>query len=90
MRARGVRTRSLPHGLCLRHRLGPRCLELVLDTLQYLVVRDWEKFAPHAAFVKTRYEVPFDARGRSEWLVKEARLHLEREYSAAGAAPKRP
>ncbi len=58
-------------------------LELVLDTLQYLVVRDWEIFAPHAAFVKSRYKVPFNAWGRFEWLAQEAKLHLAREHAAA-------
>lgn len=61
-------------------------LELVLDTLQYLVVRDWEVFAPHAAFVKSKYNVHFDAWGRFEWLAQEARRHLEREHTAASAS----
>ncbi len=56
-------------------------LELVLDTLQYLVVRDWDVFAPHAAFVKSKYDVSFDAWGRFEWLAQEAKVHLEREHA---------
>lgn len=55
-------------------------LELILDTLQYLVVRDWEVFAPHAAFVKSKYHVNFDAWGRFQWLAEEAKVHLPREH----------
>ncbi len=62
-------------------------LELALDTLQYLVVRDWEVFAPHAAFVKSQYRVRFDAWGRFEWLAKQAQVHLEREHGP-DAVPK--
>ncbi len=62
-------------------------LELVLDTLQYLVVRDWEVFAPHAAFVKSRYNVHFDAWGRFEWLAQEAKVHLAREHPSGSHAP---
>lgn len=61
-------------------------LELVLDTLQYLVVRDWQVFEPHAAYIKKQYGVQFDAWGRFEWLAKQARAHLEREHSLV--APK--
>lgn len=57
-------------------------LELVLDTLQYLVVRDWDVFAPHAAFIKQQYKVSFDAWGRFEWLAQEALVHLEKEHAA--------
>lgn len=70
-------------GLLVENRLVD--LELVLDTLQYLVVRDWEVFAPHARFVKSHYGVSFDAWGRFEWLAKEARAHLEREHSVGPA-----
>ena len=55
-------------------------LELVLDTLQYLVVRDWQVFAPHAAFIKKQYGVEFDAWGRFEWLANQAREHLAKEH----------
>jgi len=65
-------------------------LELVLDTLQYLVVRDWEVFAPHAAFVKSQYQVQFDAWGRFEWLAGQAKAHLEREHGPNSAARMRP
>ncbi len=63
-------------------------LELILDTLQYLVVRDWEVFAPHAAFVKSKYNVAFDAWGRFQWLAQEAKAHLQREH-ATGPAQKK-
>lgn len=33
-------------------------LKLVLDTLQYLVVWDWQAFKPHADFVRSKYQVP--------------------------------
>ena len=60
-------------------------LELVLDTLQYLVVRDWQVFAPHAAFIKSQYGVTFDAWGRFEWLAGQAKEHLEKEHANAVA-----
>ena len=62
-------------------------LELVLDTLQYLVVRDWQVFEPHAAWIKKQYDVAFDAWGRFEWLAKQARNHLEREHPSRQRAP---
>ncbi len=55
-------------------------LELALDTLQYLVVRDWQVFEPHAAYIKKQYDVSFDAWGRFEWLAGQAKAHLEREH----------
>ncbi len=61
-------------------------LELVLDTLQYLVVRDWQVFEPHARFVTSRYQVPFDAWGRFQWLAEQAKVHLEQEHSTLSAA----
>ncbi len=60
-------------------------LELVLDTLQYLVVRDWQVFQPHAEFVKSQYKVTFDAWARFRWLAEQAQLHLEREHASARA-----
>ncbi len=63
-------------------------LELVLDTLQYLVVRDWQVFAPHAAFIHQTYGVTFDAWGRFEWLAARAREHLEREHTPTLASKK--
>jgi hypothetical protein len=64
-------------------------LGLVLDTLQDLVVHDWQVFGPHAAYIKKQYGVGFDARGRFEWLAKQAREHLEREHSSAPGAARR-
>ncbi len=55
-------------------------LELVLDTLQYLVVRDWQVFEPHADWVKSKYKVPFDAWGRFRWLAEQAQTHLVKEH----------
>lgn len=60
-------------------------LELVLDTLQYLVVRDWQVFEPHAKFVTSKYEVPFNAWGRFEWLAERAKEHLEKEHARTSA-----
>ncbi|HYM39861.1 MAG TPA: DUF4760 domain-containing protein [Thermoplasmata archaeon] len=60
-------------------------LELVLDTLQYLVVRDWQVFEPHAKFVTSKYEVPFNAWGRFEWLAARAKEHLEKEHLRTSA-----
>jgi hypothetical protein len=51
-------------------------LEMVLDSLQYIVVRDWQVFEPHAQFIAKRYAVDFSAYSNFEWLAKEARLHL--------------
>ncbi len=63
-------------------------LELVLDTLQYLVVRDWQVFEPHAEFVKSQYKVPFNAWGRFEWLAKQAQRHLEKEHAGTAMVPR--
>jgi hypothetical protein len=51
-------------------------LEMVLDSLQYIVVRDWQVFEPHARYITERYGVDFLAYSNFEWLAKEARLHL--------------
>lgn len=62
-------------------------LELVLDTLQYLVVRDWQVFEPHADWVRSRYKVPFDAWGRFRWLAEQARIHLVKEHALPSTQP---
>ncbi len=64
-------------------------LELVLDTLQYLVVRDWQVFAPHAAYIKGKYDVAFDAWGRFEWLAEQAQEHLEKEHRVSATVRNR-
>ena len=51
-------------------------LEMVLDSLQYIVVRDWQVFEPHAAYIRERYGLDFQAYANFEWLAKEARLHM--------------
>jgi hypothetical protein len=51
-------------------------LEMVLDSLQYIVVRDWQVFEPHARYISKRYGLDFLAYANFEWLAKEARLHL--------------
>lgn len=51
-------------------------LEMVLDSLQYIVVRDWQVFEPHAVYIRERYGVDFQAYANFEWLAKEARLHM--------------
>ncbi|MCI4325588.1 MAG: hypothetical protein L3K00_06885 [Thermoplasmata archaeon] len=51
-------------------------LEMVLDSLQYIVVRDWQVFEPHARYISQRYGIDFLAYSNFEWLAKEARLHL--------------
>ena len=60
-------------------------LELALDTLQYLVVRDWQVFKPHAEFVTSRYQLAVHAWGRFEWLAEQAQAHLEQEHAKASA-----
>jgi|HubBroStandDraft_4_1064222.scaffolds.fasta_scaffold68938_1 hypothetical protein len=51
-------------------------LEVVLDSLQYLVVRDWQLFEPHARFIAKEYGLTYNTYGNFEWLAKEARLHM--------------
>jgi hypothetical protein len=51
-------------------------LEIVLDSLQYIVVRDWQVFEPHARFISKQYNLDYHAYSNFEWLAKEARLHM--------------
>jgi hypothetical protein len=51
-------------------------LEIVLDSLQLLVVRDWQLFEPHARYLAKEYGLEFTTYSNFEWLAKEARLHL--------------
>lgn len=52
-------------------------LEVVLDSLQYIVVRDWQVFEPHAKFISRQYHLDFDTYTNFGWLAAEARLHME-------------
>lgn len=72
-------------GLLVRHELVDK--EIVLDTLQYLVVRDWEVYAPHVTFVAKQYGVRFNAFSNFEWLATEARAHLDRRVERQQASP---
>src|SRR5580700_2479886 len=38
-------------------------LEIVLDSLQYLVVRDWQLFEPHARFIAKEYGLTYNTYG---------------------------
>ncbi|MCI4321752.1 MAG: hypothetical protein L3K18_01245 [Thermoplasmata archaeon] len=51
-------------------------LETVLDSLQFIVVRDWQVFEPHAAFIASRYDLDVKTYRNFEWLAVEARLHM--------------
>ena len=53
-------------------------LGLLTDTLQYLVVRDWQVFEPHARFISRRYPVNFNAYSNFQWLAEESGRRLER------------
>jgi hypothetical protein len=62
-------------------------LEIVLDSLQYIVVRDWQVFEPHARFIAKQYGLDYNTYANFEWLAKEARLHMAHrgEEQKAGA-----
>ena len=62
-------------------------LEIVLDSLQYIVVRDWQVFEPHARFMQKRYELDVSTYRNFEWLAGEARMHMAHraEEQKAGA-----
>jgi hypothetical protein len=49
---------------------------LLTDVLQYLVVRDWEVFEPHAKFIASRYAVQFEPYSNFRWLAHETRRRL--------------
>jgi hypothetical protein len=51
-------------------------LETVLDSLQFIVVRDWQVFEPHAAFIASKYDLDIKTYRNFEWLAVEARLHM--------------
>ncbi|HXQ93756.1 MAG TPA: hypothetical protein VN864_01090 [Thermoplasmata archaeon] len=62
-------------------------LEIVLDSLQYIVVRDWQVFEPHAEFLSKRYGLEYNTYTNFRWLAEEARMHMEHrtEEQRAGA-----
>ena len=75
-------------GLLVRNNLVDK--EIVLDTLQYIVVRDWEVYAPHVDFVAQRYGVRFNAFANFAWLAREAATHMDRKAEAQRASPDAP
>lgn len=60
-------------GLMAKHQLVD--LEVLLETLQYIVVRDWQVFEPHVEFLKERYGVSFHPYANFQWLAREASRH---------------
>ncbi|HEV8050090.1 MAG TPA: hypothetical protein VGP88_05810 [Thermoplasmata archaeon] len=62
-------------------------LEIVLDSLQYIVVRDWQVYEPHTAFLSKMYNLEYNTYTNFKWLAEEARLHMEHrsEEQRAGA-----
>jgi hypothetical protein len=65
-------------------------LEIVLDSLQYIVVRDWQVFEPHASYISGQYKLDFNTYSNFKWLAEEARLHMEHRGAEqkAGASKK--
>lgn len=51
-------------------------LEILSDVFQYLIVRDWQVFKPHVAFLKTKYSVGFNPYSNFEWLATETEHRL--------------
>ena len=51
--------------------------ELLLDSLEYIVVRDWQVFEPHARFIEREYHLDAGVSySNFHWLAEEARWHL--------------
>ncbi len=63
-------------------------LELLTDTMQYLVVRDWQIFEPHVKFMTSRYDVTFNPYSNFQWLANEIRGRLESQ--SGGKFPSLP
>ena len=58
-------------------------LDMVRNALQYLVVFDWDAFAPLSKHLMERYKVKTNAWGNFQWLAEVTREHLkEREARA--------
>lgn len=51
-------------------------IDLLTDVLQYLIVRDWATYAPHAEFVRTQYDVKYNPFSNFQWLAEEAQKRL--------------
>jgi hypothetical protein len=51
-------------------------LDLLTDVLQYLIVRDWEVYAPHAKFIGEKYPVSFEPYSNFRWLASETQKRL--------------
>jgi hypothetical protein len=51
-------------------------LDLLTDVLQYLIVRDWEVFEPHAKFIRESYKVQFDPYSNFRWIANETQKRL--------------
>lgn len=52
-------------------------LDILTDVLQYLIVRDWQVFEPHAAYMRTKYDVRSNPYGNFQWLAGETQRRLE-------------
>lgn len=51
-------------------------VDILTDVLQYLVVRDWQIFEPHATFLKAKYGVSYSPYSNFAWLAKETERRL--------------
>jgi hypothetical protein len=58
-------------------------LDMVRNALQYLVVFDWDAFAPLSKHLMKRYKVKVNAWGNFQWLAEETRRHLKRKEAQA-------
>ncbi len=56
-------------------------LKLVINALQYLVVSDWETFAPLQKHLNEAYKVKVNPWWNFEWLAQEAVKHMKRRRS---------
>jgi hypothetical protein len=59
-------------------------LKLVINALQYLVVFDWEAFAPLQKHLNEVYKVKVNPWGNFEWLAQEARKHMQERAKTLG------
>lgn len=68
-------------------------LDMVRKALQYLVVFDWDAFAPLSQHLMERYKVKVNSWGNFQWLAEETRKHLKQKEALAlaefqGTSPK--
>ncbi len=61
--------------------------EIVLDSLQHQVIRDWEVFQPHLRMLAARYGVTADYFVSFEWLASESKQRFPAS-AATVAAPR--